>query len=120
MLPTFNHRDGLSQSLAFAHLAEVLVTREHITMDILAEMGHDELKQVGVVAYDHICRLMRRKQLSRPQRQLLIYLPSRDTPLSDGPRESFFQFSALEMAHTPHVHHYIVGKSVLWDYEGRG
>lgn len=27
--------------------------REQITMDILAEMGHDELKDIGINAYGH-------------------------------------------------------------------
>lgn len=37
-------------SLQLEHLIE-LFEREQITMDILAEMGHEDLKQVGVSAY---------------------------------------------------------------------
>lgn len=37
-------------SLALEHLLE-LFEREQITLDILAEMGHEDLKQVGVSAY---------------------------------------------------------------------
>lgn len=37
-------------SLQLEHLIELL-EREQITMDILAEMGHEDLKQVGVSAY---------------------------------------------------------------------
>lgn len=46
-------------SLGLPHLADVLVTREFITMDVLAEMGHDELKQVGVVAYGHRHKILK-------------------------------------------------------------
>uniref|UniRef100_T1I1W7 Poly [ADP-ribose] polymerase n=1 Tax=Rhodnius prolixus TaxID=13249 RepID=T1I1W7_RHOPR len=38
------------QSLGLEHLIETL-EREQITLDILAEMGHDDLKQVGITAY---------------------------------------------------------------------
>lgn len=37
-------------SLQLEHLID-LFEREQITMDILAEMGHEDLKQVGVSAY---------------------------------------------------------------------
>ncbi|OQR76068.1 tankyrase-1-like [Tropilaelaps mercedesae] len=32
---------------------EGVFVREHITIDVLAEMGHEELKQIGVHAYGH-------------------------------------------------------------------
>lgn len=37
-------------SLQLDHLIE-LFDREQITLEILAEMGHEDLKQVGVSAY---------------------------------------------------------------------
>ena len=33
--------------------------REQITLDILSEMGHEELKQIGVYAYGHRHRLLK-------------------------------------------------------------
>jgi tankyrase len=37
-------------SLQLEHLIDVF-EREQITMDILAELGHEDLKQIGVTAY---------------------------------------------------------------------
>lgn len=37
-------------SLNLEHLFEIF-EREQITLDILAEMGHEDLKQVGITAY---------------------------------------------------------------------
>ena len=45
-------------SLGLEHLNELFL-REHITIDILAEMGHEELKQIGVTAYGHRHRLLK-------------------------------------------------------------
>ncbi|RWS14907.1 Tankyrase-1-like protein [Dinothrombium tinctorium] len=45
-------------NLGLDHLIE-LFEREHITTDILAEMGHEELKQIGVNAYGHRHRLLK-------------------------------------------------------------
>ena len=44
--------------LGLDHLTEVFV-REQISIDILAEMGHEELKQIGVNAYGHRHRLLK-------------------------------------------------------------
>ncbi|KAL0269313.1 UNVERIFIED_CONTAM: hypothetical protein PYX00_007096 [Menopon gallinae] len=43
---------GFLQSLGLEHLCE-LFEREQITFDILAEMSHEDLKQVGVSAYGY-------------------------------------------------------------------
>jgi tankyrase len=40
------------------HLQE-LFEREQITLDILAEMGHEDLKQVGVSAYGYRHKLIK-------------------------------------------------------------
>lgn len=45
-------------SLGLDHLLE-LFEREHITLDILAEMGHEDLKQVGVSAYGYRHKLIK-------------------------------------------------------------
>ena len=45
-VPSFLESIGLSQ------LRDVF-EKEQITMDILAEMGHEELKEIGINAYGH-------------------------------------------------------------------
>ncbi|CAN7937862.1 unnamed protein product [Ixodes hexagonus] len=55
------HQQDFVQFLAtvgLGHLCE-LFDRERITIDILAEMGHEELKQIGVSAYGHRHKLMK-------------------------------------------------------------
>lgn len=46
------------QSLGLEHLLE-LFEREQIGLDILAEMGHEDLKQVGVSAYGYRHKLIK-------------------------------------------------------------
>jgi tankyrase len=45
--------------------------KEQITMDVLVEMGHDELKDIGISAYGH-----RHKILKRIERLSLLYGPT--------------------------------------------
>ncbi|KAK1166425.1 poly [ADP-ribose] polymerase tankyrase-2 isoform X1 [Acipenser oxyrinchus oxyrinchus] len=40
------------KNLAFEHLLEIF-EREQITLDVLVEMGHQELKEIGINAYGH-------------------------------------------------------------------
>ena len=47
-------------SLGLEHLREIF-DREQVTIDILLEMGHEELKQIGVHAYGHRHRLLKGK-----------------------------------------------------------
>uniref|UniRef100_A0A7R9CVM7 Poly [ADP-ribose] polymerase n=1 Tax=Timema cristinae TaxID=61476 RepID=A0A7R9CVM7_TIMCR len=49
---------GFLHSLGLEHLLE-LFEREQITLDILAEMSHDDLKQVGVSAYGYRHKLLK-------------------------------------------------------------
>ncbi|XP_063992926.1 poly [ADP-ribose] polymerase tankyrase [Diachasmimorpha longicaudata] len=49
---------GFLGSLGLEHLLE-LFEREHITLDILAEMGHEDLKQVGISAYGYRHKLIK-------------------------------------------------------------
>ncbi|XP_067002471.2 poly [ADP-ribose] polymerase tankyrase [Anabrus simplex] len=49
---------GFLASLGLDHLLE-LFEREQITLDILAEMGHEDLKQVGVSAYGYRHKLIK-------------------------------------------------------------
>ncbi|KAG8193909.1 hypothetical protein JTE90_011464 [Oedothorax gibbosus] len=49
---------GFLLSLGLDHLSDTF-DREQITLDILAEMGHEELKQIGVNAYGHRHKLLK-------------------------------------------------------------
>lgn len=46
-------------SLGLSHLKDIF-EKEQITMDILVEMGHDELKDIGISAYGHRHKIIRR------------------------------------------------------------
>ncbi|XP_046709984.1 poly [ADP-ribose] polymerase tankyrase-2-like isoform X3 [Silurus meridionalis] len=48
----FLHKLGLE------HLLEIF-DREQITLDVLAEMGHKELKEIGIIAYGHRHKLIK-------------------------------------------------------------
>ena len=56
-LPPISMQDFLT-SLNLPHLVEIF-EKEMISIDILAEMGHDELKQIGVQAYGHRHKLLK-------------------------------------------------------------
>lgn len=45
-------------SLGLEHLLE-LFEREQITLDILGEMGHEDLKQIGISAYGYRHKLLK-------------------------------------------------------------
>ena len=45
-------------SLGLDHLLE-LFEREQITLDILGEMGHEDLKQIGISAYGYRHKLLK-------------------------------------------------------------
>lgn len=45
-------------SLNLEQLREIF-DREQITVDILAEMGHEELKQIGITAFGHRHKLIK-------------------------------------------------------------
>lgn len=46
-------------SLGLGQLKDIF-EKEQITMDILVEMGHDELKDIGISAYGHRHKIIRR------------------------------------------------------------
>lgn len=50
----------LLEQLNLSSLKSMFV-REHITVDVLAEMGHEELKQIGVHAYGHRHKIIKGK-----------------------------------------------------------
>ena len=45
-------------SLQLEKLREIF-DREHVTVDILAEMGHEDLKQIGITAFGHRHKLIK-------------------------------------------------------------
>ena len=49
---------GFLGSLGLDQLRDVF-EREQITMDILMEMGHEELKEVGINAYGHRHKILK-------------------------------------------------------------
>ncbi|XP_014663274.1 PREDICTED: tankyrase-1-like [Priapulus caudatus] len=49
---------GFLNGLKLEHLREIF-EREMISLDVLAEMGHDELKEIGVNAYGHRHKLIK-------------------------------------------------------------
>ena len=55
--------DGISvssflSSIGLEHLRDIF-EKEQITMDILVEMGHDELKEIGINAYGHRHKILK-------------------------------------------------------------
>ncbi|GLG92491.1 Poly [ADP-ribose] polymerase tankyrase [Gryllus bimaculatus] len=58
MATTVTSLASFLSSLGLEHLLE-LFEREQITLDILAEMGHEDLKQVGVSAYGYRHKLLK-------------------------------------------------------------
>lgn len=50
--------NNLISSLGLEHLNEIF-EREQITLDILAEMEHEDLKQIGITAYGYRHKLIK-------------------------------------------------------------
>jgi tankyrase len=50
-----------------------LFEAEEITLDVLAELSHEELKDLGIKAYGHRHRLLRaaKRKLSGPQESMI-------------------------------------------------
>uniref|UniRef100_A0A673HS80 NAD(+) ADP-ribosyltransferase n=1 Tax=Sinocyclocheilus rhinocerous TaxID=307959 RepID=A0A673HS80_9TELE len=49
---------GQSESLGLEHLRDIFES-EQITLDVLADMGHEELKEIGINAYGHRHKLIK-------------------------------------------------------------
>ena len=49
---------SLLASVNLEHLRDIF-EREQITLDVLAEMGHDELKDIGINAYGHRHKILK-------------------------------------------------------------
>lgn len=57
------------RNLAIEHLMDIF-EREQITLDVLVDMGHKELKEIGINAYGHRHKLKELKALSLDKKVL--------------------------------------------------
>ncbi|KAJ8397112.1 hypothetical protein AAFF_G00009660 [Aldrovandia affinis] len=97
------------KSLGLEHLRDIF-EREQITLDVLADMGHEELKEIGINAYGHrhklikgIERLLGGQQGGNPY--LTFHCASQGTVLIDlAPDDKEFQSVEEEMQSTIREH----------------
>uniref|UniRef100_A0AAR2IQQ3 Poly [ADP-ribose] polymerase n=1 Tax=Pygocentrus nattereri TaxID=42514 RepID=A0AAR2IQQ3_PYGNA len=97
------------KSLGLEHLRDVF-EREQITLDVLADMGHEELKEIGINAYGHrhklikgIERLLGGQQGANPY--LAFHCTAQGTVLIDlPPDDKEFQSVEEEMQSTIREH----------------
>ncbi|XP_055036759.1 poly [ADP-ribose] polymerase tankyrase-1 isoform X4 [Misgurnus anguillicaudatus] len=97
------------KSLCLEHLRDIF-EREMITLDVLADMGHEELKEIGINAYGHrhklikgIERLLGGQQGANPY--LTFHCASQGTVLIDlAPDDKEFQSVEEEMQSTVREH----------------
>ncbi|KAG5841492.1 hypothetical protein ANANG_G00200060 [Anguilla anguilla] len=97
------------KSLGLEHLRDIF-EREQITLDVLADMGHEELKEIGINAYGHrhklikgIERLLGGQQGANPY--LTFHCASQGTLLIDlAPDDKEFQSVEEEMQSTIREH----------------
>ncbi|XP_061656623.1 poly [ADP-ribose] polymerase tankyrase-1 [Syngnathoides biaculeatus] len=103
---TINH---FLKSLGLEHLRDIL-QREQISLDVLADMGHEELKEIGINAYGHrhklikgIERLLGGQQGANPY--LTFHCSSQGTVLIDlAPDDKEFQSVEEELQSTIREH----------------
>ncbi|MCI4392341.1 hypothetical protein PGIGA_G00144960 [Pangasianodon gigas] len=97
------------KSLGLEHLRDIF-EREQITLDVLADMGHEELKEIGINAYGHrhklikgIERLLGGQQGANPY--LAFHCTAQGTVLIDlPPDDKEFQSVEEEMQSTVREH----------------
>ncbi|KAM9446412.1 tankyrase, TRF1-interacting ankyrin-related ADP-ribose polymerase b [Clarias gariepinus] len=97
------------KSLGLEHLRDIF-EREQITLDVLADMGHEELKEIGINAYGHrhklikgLERLLGGQQGANPY--LAFHCAAQGTVLIDlPPDDKEFQSVAEEMQSTIREH----------------
>uniref|UniRef100_A0A4W4E2T3 Poly [ADP-ribose] polymerase n=1 Tax=Electrophorus electricus TaxID=8005 RepID=A0A4W4E2T3_ELEEL len=97
------------KSLGLEHLRDIF-EREQITLDVLADMGHEELKEIGINAYGHrhklikgIERLLGGQQSANPY--LAFHCTAQGTVLIDlPPDDKEFQSVEEEMQSTIREH----------------
>ncbi|KAM9794275.1 poly [ADP-ribose] polymerase tankyrase-1-like [Syngnathus typhle] len=97
------------KSLGLEHLREIF-QREQISLDVLADMGHEELKEIGINAYGHrhklikgIERLLGGQQGANPY--LTFHCSSQGTVLIDlAPDDKEFQSVEEELQSTIREH----------------
>nr|KAG5687245.1 hypothetical protein BaRGS_025347 [Batillaria attramentaria] len=75
---------GLLASLGLDQLRDIF-EREQITMDILMEMGHEELKDIGINAYGHRHKILKGMEKLMASRGIttVVGVPSQGTILID-------------------------------------
>ncbi|XP_078426209.1 poly [ADP-ribose] polymerase tankyrase-1 isoform X2 [Cetorhinus maximus] len=97
------------KSLGLEHLRDIF-EREQITLDVLADMGHEELKEIGINAYGHrhklikgVERLLGGQQGANPY--LTFHCASQGTILIDlAPDDKEYQSVEEEMQSTIREH----------------
>uniref|UniRef100_A0A8C8DTR2 Poly [ADP-ribose] polymerase n=1 Tax=Oryzias sinensis TaxID=183150 RepID=A0A8C8DTR2_9TELE len=97
------------KSLGLEHLRDIF-QREQISLDVLADMGHEELKEIGINAYGHrhklikgIERLLGGQQGANPY--LTFHCSSQGTVLIDlAPDDKEFQSVEEEVRKHTHSH----------------
>uniref|UniRef100_A0AAX7TBA8 Poly [ADP-ribose] polymerase n=1 Tax=Astatotilapia calliptera TaxID=8154 RepID=A0AAX7TBA8_ASTCA len=97
------------KSLGLEHLRDIF-EREQITLDVLADMGHEELKEIGINAYGHrhklikgVERLLGGQQGGNPY--LTFHCASQGTILIDlAPEDKEYQSVEEEMQSTIREH----------------
>ncbi|XP_069781565.1 poly [ADP-ribose] polymerase tankyrase-1 isoform X2 [Narcine bancroftii] len=97
------------KSLGLEHLRDIF-EREQITLDVLADMGHEELKEIGINAYGHrhklikgVERLLGGQQGTNPY--LTFHCASQGTILIDlAPDDKEYQSVEEEMQSTIREH----------------
>jgi len=82
-LPAISMQEFLT-SLNLQHLIEIF-EKEMITIDILAEMGHDELRQIGVTAYGN------RHKLLKAVEKLLLHTAATQQQKQIGSQTNLYQ-----------------------------
>ena len=116
-LPTSNlpqiSLQSFLKSIGLEFLSETL-TREHITLDILAEMGPEELKQIGVTAYGHRHKILKAienllitnsgtnftSNISPPNDANVQIISTNDTLVSLSPSPGMMPMNGPAMAYT--------------------
>uniref|UniRef100_A0A671R307 Poly [ADP-ribose] polymerase n=1 Tax=Sinocyclocheilus anshuiensis TaxID=1608454 RepID=A0A671R307_9TELE len=101
--------DQFLKILSLEHLRDIF-EREQITLDVLADMGHEELKEIGINAYGHrhklikgIERLLGGQQGANPY--LTFHCASQGTVLIDlAPDDKEFQSVEEELQSTIREH----------------
>ncbi|XP_061887073.1 poly [ADP-ribose] polymerase tankyrase-1 isoform X2 [Entelurus aequoreus] len=93
------------KSLGLEHLRDIF-QREQISLDVLADMGHEELKEIGINAYGHRHKLIKGiERLQGGNPYLTFHCSSQGTVLIDlAPDDKEFQSVEEELQSTIREH----------------